>query len=169
MWLSFSKGFLSVVATRDDPNTVMVRARRKEHLEAYFSTHSIIYTKQADYPYRVICSKAALTAVLVRYVEQLDYPNFKSSVKDKALHDAYMATWARMTQLEETNHWQRQREPVHNPVQSGGKNHASGKPWVPKVGLDHKTKRRHHCHVCDSWVTKHDQEMLCSSFDCPAA
>jgi hypothetical protein len=189
MWLSLSKGFLSVVVTKQDPNMVMVRARRKEHLESYFSTHNIVVTKSADYPFRVICSKAALTAVLVRYIDSMDYGNFKNSVKDQKLHDAYMDTWTRMTKLEEVPHWQRQQEgwavnhlaqatapkPVHNPVHSGGKpddDPVANKSFTAgpfrKFGLDHKTKRRKWCPACDSYVTSHEQEMVCTAFDCPA-
>jgi hypothetical protein len=170
MWLSLSKGFLSVVALKDEPNMVMVRARRKEHLTEYFAGQNVLYTKNADYPYRVICSKIALTAMVTRYIEQLDYTNFKDSVKNHQLHHAYLNVWSTMTGLEETPHNERRFPHWHAWDNNAFYNYTPpAQTTVPEpVGtLTKINKLRKWCSACDSYVTRHERNMVCDYHKCP--
>lgn len=40
MWLALSNGWLSIVAHRDKPGHVLVRARNQNHIESYFPTQT---------------------------------------------------------------------------------------------------------------------------------
>ncbi len=82
MWLVTKNSFVSVVAHRQRPNDVLVRARRKKDLVRLFPKKvKFIFTdKQADYHYRLILSKAELSKTVTDYImQQLTYDNFKAA------------------------------------------------------------------------------------------
>lgn len=89
MWLYTKYGFFSVVCAREgdgahgnpvDPRRVMVRARRREHLEHLLSevpgVHQSVGT---DYRYRVFLPKDAWAAIARALAEDIDYDNFKDA------------------------------------------------------------------------------------------
>ena len=117
MWLFLPEGFYSIVCGRNknglETDTIMVRARMKQHLEnligrfpAELANRSILQTDDTDYRYRLILPKATWVNVLTQLGEELDYGNFKSraaAVQGKtgfdyvhALHDI----WAVMRDLQ---------------------------------------------------------------------
>jgi hypothetical protein len=91
---------VSIVAHRQDRKVVVVRARAKEHLEAFFAgAHSepeIIETQAADYRWRVYCTRDLARTMLTRAFDGINYPNFKNSVRDARLHRAYSRVWGVM-------------------------------------------------------------------------
>lgn len=110
MWLFLPFGFFSIVAHRERPTDVLVRARSKVDLDTFAdavdeavhevsnrrsvipakpSGHAIQHTPRADYPFRLIVSRKVVTALLTRFLEgggidndppELDYDNFKDRV-----------------------------------------------------------------------------------------
>ncbi len=117
MWLFLPEGFFSIVCgrTKDglDTDTIMVRARMKQHLESLIGRFTadlggrpIKQTDDTDYRYRLIVPKATWVKVLTQIGQGLDYGNFKSragAVQGKtgwdyvnALHDV----WAVMRDLQ---------------------------------------------------------------------
>src|SRR4051812_24683091 len=100
MWCCLNDSFISVVQSRDDPNSLLVRARRKKHLTRHFPGHKIISTPTADYPYRVLVSRETFATVMVKAIAGITYDNFKNSVKDADLHSFYLSVWYRGRQLE---------------------------------------------------------------------
>lgn len=118
MWLSTNRGFYSVVAF--DPkkagagkkakkrkikasNThVLVRCRVKEHMEILtkFAGSTLEVDTKADYHFRTIISKGTWERFMAAETERIDYTNFKNSVKDNDLHDAYMSVWSTMIRLQ---------------------------------------------------------------------
>ncbi|WP_046864783.1 hypothetical protein [Microvirga massiliensis] len=94
MWLCFNNAFVSAVADRDDPNRLMVRARRREHLVNLFGADAdIIEGAGTDYKYRVFIERRVLADLAHKTLMSLGYDNFKNSVKDDDLHDLYSDFW----------------------------------------------------------------------------
>ncbi len=93
MWLCTSSAFLSIVADRNNKDRLLVRARVKGHIEAVFPEAEVFTDVGADYHFRAFISRATVAKVIADEVDDIDYPNFKGSVKNKALHDVYMQVW----------------------------------------------------------------------------
>lgn len=100
MWLILSDGFLSAVVDKQDPEVIQVRARRKEHLNKYFPTKEVVTHDHRDYQFRVIVNREELQAMLVQYVAEMMYSNFKDSTTDRRFHDACYDVWQVMAQLQ---------------------------------------------------------------------
>lgn len=93
MWAFTEHGFYSVVADRDQPDTVLwVRARSETDIDRFVDTVGIgtnrryktTHLPTADYPYRIRVPKYLWTKFLTATVAEIDYPNYKNRV---ALHD----------------------------------------------------------------------------------
>lgn len=93
MWLCFNDGFVSAVEDRYDPDGLIIRARRKAHLEALFPDEFIHVTPKADYRYRVFISKRRFAEIVAEKIRSIDYYNFKNSVVEDELHDLYETWW----------------------------------------------------------------------------
>ena len=99
MWLILSRtGFLSVVVPRDqktgeiEHDRLMVRARKREHLELLRSQHAVLTGMRilrspdhADYRWRVLVPRSVFAEVMREIVERLTVTNVKS---DAHVHEA---------------------------------------------------------------------------------
>ena len=109
-------GFLSLACAQGkdgspDPDTLMVRARCREHLcrlqkrLSSLAAFPILATPERDYPFRLIVPKAFWASSLSELALEQEWSNFKSEVAAfqgepgeeyvHALHDV----WARMAHL----------------------------------------------------------------------
>ncbi len=102
MWVCLNDAFVSAVQDHDDPSRLVVRARRKEHLERLFPGRVIVMTPDRDYAARVFVSRDEFASVMADRIEKIDYDNFKSSVDDRQLRDLYKKFWGQ--------HWSYQNE-----------------------------------------------------------
>jgi hypothetical protein len=93
MWICFNNGFVSAVEHRDNPEMLMVRARRREHLRDNFPDYDIIVGGSTDYKYRIVISKTEFAEIVKNSVMNIDYDNFKNSVEDDDLHTLYNGFW----------------------------------------------------------------------------
>jgi hypothetical protein len=100
MWVCLSDAFVSLVAHRDKPGVLIARARRPGDLARVFGPGPESYTPAADYGWRREVSQAEAAQAIARSVQAIDYGNFKGSVTDDGLHDAYLAFWSRMLQVQ---------------------------------------------------------------------
>ena len=102
MWLYTDKGHISVVVHHKAPNKVLLRARNIDTLPLLVNDGDTrqSYTPNRDYYYRVITSKTEFKQILSKYIDTMQYTNFKEHiVKDnilsdehvKAYHDVYWA------------------------------------------------------------------------------
>lgn len=118
MWIALNNAFLSIVdpdpadiptAERWDsgPDLLMVRARKPEHLAAIFPDYRIYRWPGRDYPCRVFVNRNRLANTIASAVLQVRYGNFKNSVRDDELHDAYSGIWSVMHRYQH-GHYQRQ-------------------------------------------------------------
>lgn len=98
MWLFTTEGFLSVVADRSAPagERLLVRARRREHLETLLPQLQPFQLSGSDYAWRAWCNRDDLRALLMAQVDNLHYTNFKAAVRDRPYHDACLNVWQAM-------------------------------------------------------------------------
>lgn len=111
MWITTNKGLFSIVQHRDKHDMVLVRARAYDHIK-YFEARVRVNSefakaniksgmlknefsgtwvdRKADYPHRMEVSKDLVGSVLSELAQEIDYTNFKDSVKDPKMHSAYM-------------------------------------------------------------------------------
>ncbi|WP_168794464.1 hypothetical protein [Paraburkholderia aromaticivorans] len=54
-----------------------------------------------DYQFRAFIRRDLVSAVIAQALMEIDYGNFKNSVKDHYLHDAYAEVWGVMAGLQE--------------------------------------------------------------------
>ncbi len=93
MWISFNDGFISAIQDRKEADGLVIRTRRKDHLENIFPGLEIFTDIGTDYRYRVFIKKAEFAAILAKRAGEIDYTNFKNSVKDDELHRLYARFW----------------------------------------------------------------------------
>ena len=107
MWVFTTQGFYSVVAHRDDPERVIVRARAREDLEALreqIPSLRIFSDAEADYRWRAIVSRAEWVAAVALLAASVDYPNFKSAVAERQgveRERVYSRVWAELLELQQ--------------------------------------------------------------------
>ena len=96
MWICDNEGFLSIVKNRNDDETLLVRARTEKHLLSIFPYCELFTDAHADYPYRAYIDRNEVAEVIAMRLMQIDYDNFKGSVKDARLQGAYGGIWRMM-------------------------------------------------------------------------
>ena len=106
MWICTNKTFLSVVQpAADDPanlgDCLLVRARLKGHIESVFPDADVVEVPGRDYQFRAYVRRGEVAVAVMRQVQTIDYPNFKNSVRNPRLHDAYACTWGVLAQMQE--------------------------------------------------------------------
>jgi hypothetical protein len=90
MWICLNNGFLIVSEYNDD--SFLIEALKEEHLKENFPYIQI--TKDAEY-YSLIIEKIAFATWLFNFtMKDLNYTNFKNSVKNKQLNDFYCTVWS---------------------------------------------------------------------------
>lgn len=96
MWIFLSDAFLSVVADRDNPSgpRLLVRARRQGDIERVFPEAETFRIAGADYAFRTWLPRQRVAEVMQQQVQAITYPNFKSSIRDRAYHDAALSAWS---------------------------------------------------------------------------
>lgn len=103
MWLITNKGLLSVVEDRDDPKTLIVRARQdgllEEMIEEAGLEARVWQDEYADYPNRAKMSRVDFTDLVYTQVLRIDYPNFKNSVADPKLKSLLSRVWSVLADL----------------------------------------------------------------------
>lgn len=92
MWITTNKGMLSAVKDRNSKEKRFVlRARNKEPLAEFGGR--IVETKDSDYRFRVFLSDEEYKMFLMDLADDVDYDNFKNSIKDKRLKTACNEIW----------------------------------------------------------------------------
>lgn len=105
MWICTKDGFVSVVQHKDDPDVLMVRGRRKEHVTQVLKACGVtaayqVKDRPADYAWRGVVTRFAFNEWLVSQSNAITYLNFKNEVKktqgDTVYYRALMRVWAIM-------------------------------------------------------------------------
>lgn len=102
MWVCLNDAFLSIVKKDCKPGELLVRARRKGDIERVFGKRvRVTEYDKSDYRFRAVVPKGDVVAAMTREVGKINYGNFKKSVRDKQLHDAYMRVWGAMADVQD--------------------------------------------------------------------
>lgn len=111
MWIYTKSGFLSIVQDENDPGWRLVRARRREALEAFIKEYDggdvVIHTEpDADYRFRIYVPAVDLGDWLRYQALAIDYPNFKNACADAGADNQTMSVlhgvWAETRRLQLT-------------------------------------------------------------------
>jgi hypothetical protein len=100
MWLSFNNAFLSVVHKDCADDELLVRARRQGDIERVFPGVQVRKTPNNDYLFRAVVKRERVAAALAKLVGELNYDNFKNSVREPDLHRAYGRVWHVMSDVQ---------------------------------------------------------------------
>jgi hypothetical protein len=93
VWIFLNDAFLSIVAHRDDPDALLVRARCQGDIERAFPGSTVSETPAADDRLRATLPRQTVADALAAAVKAIAYPNFKASVAEPDRHDAYLECW----------------------------------------------------------------------------
>jgi len=105
MWVSLNRAFLSIVtpaANQPDSKMLLVRARRKGDIESVFPGAKVERTPHRDYLFRALINREEVARAMADEVFGVSYSNFKASVRNKPLHDAFARVWGIMANLQPT-------------------------------------------------------------------
>jgi hypothetical protein len=104
MWICLNDGFVSVVADPEIPGNLLVRARSAKHLKALAPEVRITKTPKRDYGWRVSLPADIVASIIANRVVEIDYDNFKDSVKERKLHRMYEMWWGDHFRYQRGNH-----------------------------------------------------------------
>lgn len=130
MWICLNDCFFSIVSKECAADELMVRARRRGDIEKLWPKAEVSEYTRSDYQFRARIKKLDIAAALTTELGRVVYSNFKNSVKDKPLHDAYMSVWTAMSKLQPSPPYSGLGgqldlgAPVHRPTRKRGKNAA---------------------------------------------
>jgi hypothetical protein len=93
MWICGSDYFLSIVDDGTIEGCLVVRARRKGDIEKIFPGAEVKTLKGRDYQFRTHIKRQLVAKAISDQIMAIDYDNFKNSVEDNRLHDAYAGFW----------------------------------------------------------------------------
>lgn len=102
MWIMTKRaGFISAIQDADNPDYLIVRARRITDLTE-LAGPAVRYTPGGDYAWRCTVPRDVFAAFLSREVARLDYTNVKDALgeDDPPLHDAMLDVWFAMRKLQ---------------------------------------------------------------------
>lgn len=130
MWLCLSNSFLSIVEpsapTVKSGDFLLVRARRPGDIENVFPNAKVEKRPERDYLFRALIPRLEVAAAVAEQVKAISYPNFKNSVKNRPLHDAFARIWGVMAALQPT-------APYSAKYGTSGGRHASGRQKTMEI------------------------------------
>ena len=97
MWVFLNDAMLSIVQKpADKAGTLTVRGRIKGDIEKVFPDATVTEGAGTDYRFRATVPRDQVAKAMHDQVMAVDYSNFKSTVKDRGRHDAYLMVWDAM-------------------------------------------------------------------------
>jgi len=93
MWVALTEGWLSIVAHRDKPDHLLVRARNPKHITRTFPGAEMYTNADADYPFRADVPRKAVIEFMSIRLDNMQYDNFKNTIDEGAYHDAALNVW----------------------------------------------------------------------------
>lgn len=101
MWICMNDAYLSIVADKDDPGKLMVRARAKGDIERVFPGAKVRESDRADYMYRAFIDRSEVSKAIAKRLLDIRYESFKDTVEEEDRHLAYLDIWSRMRRFQE--------------------------------------------------------------------
>lgn len=109
MWICLSDSFLSIVAKDCGPDELLVRARRPGDIERVIPDAKVFEQDGSDYQFRAVVKRSRVSEAIAAEVVSIGYDNFKNSVKDHRLHEAFAAFWHEHARLQPRRPYARSR------------------------------------------------------------
>lgn len=125
MWVFLNDCFVSVVAHRDKPGVLMVRARFEGDLQRLFPhlAGKVKRTPAADYLFRVEVPAQEVADAMALAALSIDYPNFKASIAEpwraKTYSNVWSVMWNAQNQRDRQVSGERTREKLREEYASG--------------------------------------------------
>lgn len=103
MWVVLNNAFFSIVAHRERPNELLVRARAEGDIERHFPAHEVTVDSAADYRFRTIANREVVAKVLSEVVMSINYDNFKNSIpaEESRRKGPYVEVWGALYKLQQ--------------------------------------------------------------------
>lgn len=121
MWLCLNSAFLSIVeptrTAKGSASQLLVRARRPGDIERVFPNAEVKTIDGRDYMFRALIKRETVARVIAKNLMDINYGNFKDSVADHGLHDAYAGCWHIMARIQPQRQYSYYSRPVRKPVQ----------------------------------------------------
>ena len=95
------RGFLSIVECKNNPDLLLVRARAKGDIEAYWPTAYVREGEGTDYRFRSYIPRDQVANRLAKIVREINYPDFKASLRDRKRIPWYSRVWANMSAMQD--------------------------------------------------------------------
>jgi hypothetical protein len=102
MWLATRYGWFSLACAYKDADSpaggldkskIMIRARRREHLERlkqrFDLLEPIVETPLNDYRFRIVVSKHQAQVLAIKLVEEMEWSNFKDEAEEYTAEPGY--------------------------------------------------------------------------------
>jgi hypothetical protein len=104
MWVFLNNSYLSIVKPiaadvprlLRDKDLLLVRGRCKGDIERVFRGVRVTKTPARDYAFRAFVPRERVSECMAGWVMDINYTNFKDSVKENSRHDAYLDVWSAM-------------------------------------------------------------------------
>ena len=85
-----------MVAHREKPGVLVVRARKAGDIEAVFPGSSTWVDRSADYPHRAEVPSGEVAEAAGARFREINCPKFKPSAREARRHDCYLKVWEAM-------------------------------------------------------------------------
>jgi hypothetical protein len=101
MWILLNDSFFSIVKKHCSADQLLVRARRPGDIERAFGRRvQVMRSTDSDYLFRAVLPRQDVERAIAAELRRIDYGNFKDSVHEPDLHDAYMAVWSALARAQ---------------------------------------------------------------------
>ena len=87
---------MSIVAHRNKPSHLLVRARNMAHLKSLFPNANHFSLRDSDYPHRAVIDRANVAKMVGEYVMMMRYDNFKNSITESKYFHVCHDVWSMM-------------------------------------------------------------------------
>jgi len=101
MWILMNDAMLSIVRHTNQPGAMLVRARLAGDIERVFPQAQVVVAGGSDYRFRAVLLKTVVADAVSKRLLDIDYGNFKASVREPKRHDAYFDVWDVMHRMQE--------------------------------------------------------------------
>lgn len=101
MWIFLNNAMLSIVEERGNKALLRVRARLDGDIERVLPLAEVFEPEGSDYRFHAVVQRSYVELVMAEAVRKIDYPDFKSSVRNRKRHDNYARVWGVMRNAQE--------------------------------------------------------------------
>lgn len=96
MWIFLRDGWFSIVRHKDKPGFLLVRSRRRSHLQAVFPDAEVYHIVTADYPWRANIKTETVSEIIKQQTLDIDYTDYKGTIgfKEPKLYNVLQDVWS---------------------------------------------------------------------------